>query len=257
MLGTQTYTSFPVACADAGVSGEFVRLQPTDNPKRLLEVLWNRGFSGLLLAPEMLPWHDTDLCALPWDRFAVVKLARVHPELSFNIVRHDAFDYALVALRRTCATAKKRVGVILWRSGSETDNLERLGALLAFREELMPKQLTLEWTYWNGPLDKPDPAVREWLLRKNPDTVLLYHFIMLQTLEQVGLPDDFQPRFCAILYLPGFPWVRHRLAGCHCEGYDHLREALTLLLEMINHGKRGFVDLPIERVIEPVWVSEA
>ena len=253
-LATVPEAAFSAVCAAAGVTGEFVELRASDSPKRLLEVLWNRGVSGLILSPELLPWKGGKLAELPWSRFSVVKLARVRSELAFHLVRHSAFDYTLLTLHHACAGMNQRVCLVLWRSESEADNLGRLGALLAFREEMLPAGVEIEWRYWEGPLQQPDPAAREWLLARRPDVVVFYHSEILATLERMSLPAGFRPRFHAILHSADYSWLQNPLSGCEMATKYRLQRALDLLLELIGRGERGFASLPAEYVIEPVWV---
>lgn len=170
-------------------------------------------------------------------------------------MRHDAFDYMTLTLRKASEKARRRLAVVLWESESESDNLSRLGAMLAFRERLLPSGLQLVWRYWSGPVNEPDPATRDWMLRTNPDVVVLYHWYMLRTLEQMGLPVDFHPHFCTIMCEPVAGILRRPIAGCHGVSAESLRRALAALLELIARGERGFAEHPIEHVIEPEWVE--
>lgn len=242
-------------CEERGVALEEVMMRAEDDPKRLLERLWNRGVSGILFSPEKCPWRVARLEKLPWHRFSVVKLARVHPELSFHLIRHAAFDFATLAVQRTCEAAKKRVCVLLWETGSDIDNQARLGALLAYRENRLPRGVELEWRMWKGPLDRADPEALAWLLERRPDTVLLFHNVMLYALEQGGLPESFRARFHAIQHDRRFTWTRRALSGCDVSRESYLRRALDLLLELIGRGERGLVSSPMELVVEPMWLE--
>jgi DNA-binding LacI/PurR family transcriptional regulator len=245
----------PRICEERGVALEQVAMRAEDEPKRLLETLWHRGVSGILLWPDPCPWRVPQLEKLPWHRFAVVKMARVRPELSFHLIRHAAFDFATLAVRRSCEAAKKRVCVLLWETDSEIDNQARVGALLAYRENRLPPGIELEWRMWQGPIDQADPGALAWLLERQPDTVLLFHYFMLHTLERGGLPEGFRPRFHAIQFDRGFPWIQRPLAGCDISRESYLRRALDLLLELIGRGERGLVAQPLELVVEPVWLD--
>jgi len=253
-LGNGSYSDEAVF-RDAGVDPVWVVLKKTDAPRKLLETLWNRGVSGLLLNVEGLPWRVPDLRALPWDRFAVVKLARVHPELSFHLVRHDPFDYMLMGLRQACANGAKKVCVLLLRSESEVDNLARMGALLAFMETECPTGVRVEWRYGQGLGQLIHAEDRDWLVAGKPDRVLLFHFYQLYELEALGLPKSFRPRFYAVLHSPSFPHLARPLSGCDISMREYYRRALGMLLELIGRGERGFVPFPTEQVIEPVWVG--
>lgn len=55
ILGLWHVFDFAEACKEAGVHGEEIHLQASDNPSRVLDILWNRGVSGLLLVPERMP----------------------------------------------------------------------------------------------------------------------------------------------------------------------------------------------------------
>jgi DNA-binding LacI/PurR family transcriptional regulator len=256
LVSTLRDESLTGICAERGVALEQVVMRPEDSPRQLLKTLWNRGVNGILLSPDQTPWRGA-LDKLPWQDFSMVKLGRVHPELPFHLVRHDAFDFATLALQRSCSTAKKRVCVLLWETDSEIDNQARLGALLAFRETRLPPGLELEWRLWKGPINRADPDSLAWLRARKPDTVLLFHFIMLFALEQAGLPDSFRCRFFAMQNVPEFPWLKRPLAGCDVSRESYLANALDLLLVLIGRGERGFASPPTEHVIEPVWVGES
>lgn len=254
-LSALPYLFIPSIFEEAGVLGTYVPLTPDDDPARVLDVLWNRGVAGLLIAPEFMPWRMARPEKLPWRRFSVVKLARVHPELPFHLVRHDAFDFMMLTLRKATERAKRRIAVLLWESESESDNLSRLGATLAFRERLLPSGLHLEWRYWKSAINAADPAARDWLLQWKPDVVVLYHWYLLRTLELMGLPEDFQPYFCTIMYEPSGTTLKHPISGCNAASVESLRRALGVLLELIARGERGFARHPNEYIIEPEWIE--
>ena len=252
-LATMEEPLLPSVCEQRGVELVQIVMREEDDPRRLLETLWHRGISGILLWPDPWPWKAPHLEKLPWHRFPVVKLARVRPELSFHLIRHAAFDFAALAVRRSCEAATSRVCVLLWETESDADNQARLGALLAYRENRLPPGIELEWRMWQGPFNRADPEAIEWLLERGPDTVLLFHDFMLYALEQGGLPDWFCARFHAILHDRRFTLTKRPLAGCEISRESYLRRALDLLLDLIKRGERGLVAHPMELVIEPVW----
>lgn len=238
----------------AGVDLEELPRDLFSNPRRALDVLWNRGVNGLLINPDYLPWSPEMCRDLPWHRFSVVKLSRARNDLPFHLVRHDAFDHALTALRHACAPPTKRLCVVLWTSASAYDDLARHGAVTAFRDTELHGKVDLQLRYWSGHLKVPDPEVLKWLRRLKPDSVLLFHSALLRTLEMGTFPKDFSPRFYGILNHESDRKLDHPIAGCNATFADRADHALNLLLTLIGRGERGLPSAPSEQVIAPVWI---
>lgn len=241
------------ACAEVGVDGSIVVWPEAEQQQMIFEKLWYQGVSGLILMTEGAPQTSRKTKPVNWWRFSVVKLQRVRADLPFHVVRHDAFDYTMLALRKSGLSARRRLAVLLWQTESEEDNLARLGALLAYREVLLPRGVDLVWRYWPGEVEKADPEIVRWLDAQKPDVILFYHFSMLQALEDVGWEPEEVPKLNAILHKPTYPYLRYPLSGCDLSDESHLRKALRMVLEMIGRGDRGFPKHPTEHIIEPDW----
>ncbi|MDX2111456.1 MAG: LacI family DNA-binding transcriptional regulator [Verrucomicrobiota bacterium] len=251
---------FRAGCDAHGWEGKDFCVSDFSSPAVASRILWQQGVDGLIIAGGGAFVHPfwKSVMEFRWDRFSVVKIARALPELRFNLVRHSAFDYMMMTLRKTVASGCRRMAIVLLESRSESDDLERLGALLAFKEKMLPPAVHCEWRISGStPITNRllDAATLLWLKEYSPDAIVVYHWSMLYQLieEGFGIPET--TSITAVLntteHYEGLPVI----SGCDLSISSLYNRALEILEGQIGRGERGFVNHPAEYIIEPEWVE--
>lgn len=246
------------AAHGTGVSAEQFDLSSFKNPGQILRVLHARGFDGLLLNFNSWPWDEDKTLAVNWRAFTVIKTGRVFPKLRFHVVRHSAFDFMNQALERLLAKGFRRIAVVLYRTGSETDDRARLGCVMATAQAWRHRGVHLRYRHWRaGDMHEADPAVDRWLRQYQPDAILCFHRLMLDSLRHDGWQFPQDAAAAAVLSS-----TDHEQGDgtCLTSGNDRsdsysLKVCFRALAELIRRGEKGAALNPIEYVIEPRWID--
>jgi DNA-binding LacI/PurR family transcriptional regulator len=257
---TSALAGFQAGCRDLGYEMELIDWRAFANGMAIERALWHRRVEGLVLAtavPEK--GLETMWRQMNWDRFSVVKLSRGMPELRFHLIRHSAFDYAALALKRVFGCGYRRVAVLLTESRSREDDAARLGAVLNYRETELPEGACLEWRrvkefVSDGHTLAEVPWLRPWLQEFRPDAVLAFPWTWVILVEAAGFRCPQHVAFAAILGSQPGDW-RLQISGSRAGEDEIARRAVHELHRQIVAGERGQVDFPLEHVIEPYWVE--
>jgi DNA-binding LacI/PurR family transcriptional regulator len=242
-------------CPEFGFEGHALDPVGFPDPGSMLRRLWHQGFDALFINFEGVPWSEAETLQADWSQFSVVKFKRVYPRLSFHLIRHSAFDYMRLTLDRVLATGARRVAVLLIESGSREDNEARLGAVLAVRELNRSRGIRIRFRTWAGSPGVADSNSLAWLAAQQPDVIVGVTWPLIWPLLAAGwrIPD--KTGFAAVLRPShedhGLPF--DSIAGCRVGRREILRRALIQLRDMIAFGARGFPDLAVEHVLEPIW----
>lgn len=262
VLGTSAKTGlveegFEGAAEELGLETQKVdALAMRGNAANPLRSLWHRGVRGLFLLPYTLGRPEETLAQWGWSDFSVVKNTRSMPSLRFTAVRLSAFDFMLRILREVAAAGHRRIGVVLTDSDSQTDDLSRLGAVLAFRERLLPAGGVVEY-HLAGPATVQDAATREramrWVRKLHPTAVVVFPFSWYYGLVEAGfeIPQKLSVATPIRYEVPGLPLI----AGCAAPDREIGRRAAERLYKLIQTGETGFASQTTEEVIEPFWAG--
>lgn len=217
-----------------------------------LKSLWNRGIEGIVLNPIALPWSEAAMAGANWNRFSVVKIGRSLGSLRFHLIRHSAFDYMLETLRRVFGRGFRRVGVILSDSSSTEDDLARMGALLGYREKLLPEGALLEILCLPAHSRGEGDSLRRWVEEWQPDALIVFPFAFCLDLMEAGcrIPGDFELA-SIITYgrLSGLPAI----TGCMSGDREFGLRAGARIFALMQAGERGMCDVSLQEVVEPEW----
>jgi LacI family transcriptional regulator len=227
------------------------------SPAATLRALWQQGVQGLALCPalEMTApgWREAD-----WSRFSVFKSTRSMPNLPFDLVRHDAWDYLSTTLATVIARGYRRLAVLLHRSASEPDNLARLGAVLVAQERLLPAGARCEWREYTALFDDSDAitGIGAWLRAYRPDAVVVPYRSTFEKLLQVGFrpPHDFAVA-CVLSGVEPALGTTQRVSGCDTRERELYEVSLYQVRERILNGDRGLPAHPSEHVLDPRWLE--
>ena len=197
-------------------------------------------------------WHQVD-----WARFSVIKTSRGLPRLPFHLVRHSAWDYMLGTLRQVIARGYRRLAVVLHRSLNESDDLARLGALLAAQARLFPPGTTCEHRESSPEPGQPWLKSEDlaWVRSFRPDVLIVPHRVVIYELREAGLLPPGPFALAAVLSSANPHANIPLVAGNDVHESAIYERCLREVREMILRGDRGFPGHPTEHVLSPDWVE--
>lgn len=209
---------------------------------------------GLYLgAPGSIPSHDwLSFC---WDRFSIVKGFRSWPEATVPLIRHSPHDFMRTARQQVYNYGYRRLAVLLMRSEVLSDDEARLGALLGFQSLHSDAGLEIEWRMLAHGLPQRLPEeVIAWLHKYRPNAVLGFPGSICIQLQEAGfrIPRDFG--YAAVIQDAAFASA-YGVAGCDSRQDSFPARAVQILHRMVQVGDRGFLNEPIEMVVEPRWID--
>ena len=226
------------------------------DPVPLARVLWQEGVAGIVLSPGASMTGKRWL-AVDWSQFSVVKFSRGVPELAFHVVRHSASEYMLATLNQVIARGYRRLAVLLHHSLNPSDDLARLGVLLAAKARLFPSGTVCEHRECIPEDGHPwlNAELLQWLRHYRPDAFIVPHRVVIYELLAAGLVPPGAMGFAALLSSPkvhpGVPLV----SGNDVQEAASYARCLRHVSEMILNGERGWPDHPVEHVITPDWLE--
>jgi len=221
----------------------------------LLKSAWSRGVEGFCLPSGEVPWSAEEFAAADWSRFAVVQRDRSDQLRDFHLVRVSAFDFMLLSLEKVLARGYRRVGVLLVKSSARRDDLARIGAVTAMREEALPRGSWLG-IFRRSPGELKSgavvPTLRAWLQRHRPEALVAFPFSWEGAVRAAGfrIPEDIA--LAAVLTHPRAEGLGH-ISGCDAAEDEVAMRCLDRLLDLLRRGERGRARRPLEDVIEPEW----
>ena len=245
----------PIA-EEFGLDLRIHRVTTETMPEAMLRTLWQEGVEGIMLAPgrgmNREAWREAD-----WSRFSVVKTSRGLPGLRFHLVRHAAWDYMLTTLRQVTGRGYRRLAVVLHRSLNESDDLARLGALLAAQERWFPPGTTCEHRECRLEDGRPWLGAEdiEWLRSYRPEVVIVPHRVVAYELQAAGLVPGREFGLAAVLTTARRHANLPLISGNDAQEGEVYARCLRELREMILNGERGMAERPTEQVILPEWVE--
>ncbi len=258
LLSPSADPAFAKICDELGIDGQWVEPRELGTPEAASRLLWSRGFDGVHLSLPRDFWSAAQWSDFEWERFSVVKTSRGDGFVPCHLVRHSAFDYMTLALREVTRRGFRRIAVVLHPSSSFQDDDARYGAFVSFRDRRSPKgvqMVCLETPLQPGmPIDR---ATLEWLENEAPDALLVFHQWMAEALLRSTWNGAGKIPIAAVLTDGGAGYNPLRVSGCDFQAEEHVRRALTILVDLMGHGERGFPKQPLEHVIEPIWFNGA
>lgn len=252
------WESFASAAENLGMQAIPV-FEPADGETAELQLrqLWDRGVTGIFLLPLSYRVPEAELIGLDWDRFAVVKRTRAMSRLPFHTLRLSSFDYMLETLERVFAAGHRRIAVVLSNSLSASDDMARLGAVLAFRKSVMPADGFLEYLETDFLMSNPRKEVDDvvsWIHSIEPTAVLVFPNGWCERLIESGLRTPEEVSLASVFAYPEAS-TNHSVAGCDPADTEMGQMAVEWLFKLVQGGEFGFMKKPQEVVIRPRWIE--
>jgi LacI family transcriptional regulator len=236
--------------------------EPGMTPRRLSNMLFHRGITGLLLAAHR-PGRDEPL-DFDWPQFGAVKIGSLPYAPALHRVASDWCGNIRLAMRRTIAAGYRRPGLILptWWD-DRVDQALSLGFIT--EQNRLPAEDRVPIFF--GPLSpfvsrerqrpstESDPAtnISQWLGEFQPDVILGSFLHISSTLAALGLEA---PRNIAFVDPfngspeGGVAGVRHNL--------ERVGEiAVELLVAQLQQNLLGLPTIPATTLVEGAWCDGA
>lgn len=241
---------------ELGYKLETISLSGYKSPRRLWNVLYARGFAGVL-ASALRAEHQGVLAAN--TNFPLVCVGRTDPH-PFNTVRPAVLLGVHQAWERMRALGYRRIGAaILRHTPMVEDDYSRLAGALA-SQDLEPAQGGAIPPF-TTPLGAPGAVAGfvDWVRTHRPDGVLGFHVGQYYELVEAGfkVPEDVG---FACLHLDGMGKLTvdpGYFAGLRQNRPLIARSAVNLLDQMIRHGERGVPEEPITLMVQSHWSDGA
>jgi LacI family transcriptional regulator len=208
---------------------------------RLLNILYNRGVTGILLLPPKVPL--TLPLQLDWSKFAVVSTTyAISPHLVNRVVPHQFIDMCR-ALRRLEGAGFKRIGIFF-----ETDFEERTLYQFTAAITLLGRA---DWIYrTRSRHELPGKEVRDWIEARRPEIILAPFVEQLHPLLE-KLPVASRPRLYSlgVSNLDGIPCWEQRPRAIGAYG-------VNLLVGMIHNSEFGLPESPATTMLHGFFRDE-
>jgi LacI family transcriptional regulator len=214
--------------------------------KRLMDVLYNRGFLGVILGQVRFPDHEAILLN---THLPVVCCGRIDP-LPLHTVQPDITQMVRLAWRHMLAAGYRRIGAaICVHAPSIEDDSDRLGAVLQCQEETLRRNERVP--PYRGALDDA-MALLGWFHRYKPEAVLGFTIGQYYALRDSGL--DMSNIAYASLHttLDKAPF-----AGIQEPEESISTQALNLLDHLIRLRSFGIPHEPLHILLPGCWIDGA
>jgi len=209
---------------------------------RLWDVLYARGYAGVLVGGVREEWHPL---LLENTRFPVVCCGRVDP-LPFHTVRPAILNGVRKAFQEIARRGYRRIGAAVLRHDPPVaDDFSRLAAALACLRELGSLHARIP------PLDSGlagGADLRRWLTEYQPDAVLAFHDGILSGIVEAGYRVPTEIAFASLHRDPD-----RRIAGLDQNHAAIAGAAVNLMDQLIRHGDAGIPRTPLTLLVESTW----
>jgi LacI family transcriptional regulator len=224
---------------------------PDWNQKRLSEILWARGISGVMVAPLGSRFFEEPVSKLElhWDKFCWMQIGATLTEPMLHLVRHNHFDGMTKALDQLSRKGYRSIGL----------------ALSPIADEQSYHRWAAAYFYWqshqsNTPLHPPfifdqkelsQHLFQKWLEKGEIDAVIGMEPQLLEALDELSIHVPKQIGFCLLDHPDGSDTI----SGIYQNAEQIGRFATESLIEKIHYGERGLPTLAKEILVSGNWVS--
>ena len=238
--GINPYEQIKAHAYPLGYDVDIIDPEVFEAGKRLMKVLYHRGYLGVVIGPVDASCHAPILAN---TELPVVCCGRIDP-LPLHTVQPDISNHVRLAWRKMRAAGYRRIGpAIAQHTPPLEDDIDRLGAVLACQHALPVKHRIPPLL---APLHDYESLV-SWFQRHKPDAVLAFSTGQYHALRAAGI--GVEDIGFASLHAPS----TSEMAGT-VEANDSVsREAVHLLDQFIRHRATGPTEHPLHLLIPGQW----
>lgn len=222
---------------------EFALRAPNMTPHRMVQILQNRGITGVLVAPQPIENGPVRL-ELDWSTFSAVAIGYSLIWPRFHLVSNHQFDTVKIAYRNLLSLGYRRIGFCMDRVVNERCNGGFIGGYFSECAS-QPVECHLRpflYEKWNA------PDLRSWFRANKPEAIIVHDSIFAEkAVETLRLRT---PEKIGVVCL-------HRTSRSFAHVDQNTREigaaAVDLLVSMIYRNERGIPRISHQLLIESVW----
>jgi LacI family transcriptional regulator len=233
--------------------------EPDLTPRRLSDMLFHRGVTGVLLASQ-LPLKG-GLDDFDWSRLCAVKIGTRPQAPALHRVTSDHAGIVRLAMRGVLAAGYRRIGFVLPQWWDElADHAWSAGFQLEQRRLPIDTRIPL-LSGWSRAAAGPDAsglseltaieALERWYRKHRPEVIVGYDSTVLGRVERAGLAV---PRDVGYVDLSA-DRNDHRLAGVCPHGERVGEIAVEALSGYLQQNLFGLPDVPTTTLVEGGWVA--
>ena len=225
--------------------------EPGMNPRRLSQVLFNRGIAGVILAS-----HQTGRAPsvdLTWDRFSAIQIG-AHPGAPMlHSVTNDREGAIRMAMQEALAAGYRRPGLIVpERWDTEVDRAWSLGFLTEQIRQLLASPVPIFHPDLNDrstAASGGSGAFRAWFAEHRPDVVLSFRPLALDLLATVNVHAPEEVAFIDL----NCDAVDASVAGVHQHCGAAGAVAVDLLASLLQQNLRGIPAVATTTFVTSLW----
>jgi len=217
---------------------------------RLIDILRNRGITGLLLPP--VRHTGISNLELPWDSFSTVRFGHSASYISTHVVGSAQFQTAFDAVTILFKRGLRSIGFVFY-SDEESKTVSNFlgGYLAAFHKN--KEDLKIPPLIFKQPqLEKSRIQFMEWYFENRPEVIFVQDAFIYNWLIQAGLkiPDDVK-----LVHLALPVGGKVKFSGMHQDSRMIGSQAVSFLDRLIRHNERGIPETPVEVLINSHWID--
>lgn len=238
-----------------GYQLEVFQIRDYPDPKRLADILYNRGILGIIVAQISTP----GFCAtFDWSRFIAVACSEGSERPPVHLIMPNHFKAVQDAWDHAWAAGYRRIGLMLFDDPRAIDYHERCAAFLERQRMAADAQRIPLHAITLVRVD-PEIAARAlrdvdaWMRQWKPEVILGFSNFFCRLLHDAGWlsPDKF--RFYD-LWISQMPSLN---PGMYLSQDEVGRRAVEYLGVMLQGGERGIPDHPATIAINFIWRESA
>ena len=219
-------------------------LTTEESPHRLGDVLYARGYRGILLG---VLYGVSEFPDLGWERFSCIGVGRPFFHVPFDVVRNTIFELFRHCWRQCVAAGYERIGidVQIHRSWGELhpDDHARQAAARYLLESVPRRNRVPMHT---ARLSERASFVR-WVEKHRPDAIIGASGGRYAILKEMGCSHL---GFASVNVDPEEPW---QITGFLEDNRRIVRTAVELMDRQIRHNLLGPQELPLEHLVAKRW----
>jgi LacI family transcriptional regulator len=215
------------------------------NAHRLSEILYNRGITGVLLAPL----RDLSRFELNWDHFASATVAHTLIEPNLHRANDNHISGSRVCVARLHGAGRRRIGLAIdERLDNRVEGLWTAGYLLETLEEGLADPALL-----HRPNGIHETEFLRWVKTTKPDAIIGTNPSITEWLTRAGykVPEDIAYVSLDLATNDG------SIAGIYQDAHAIGAAAIDMIAGQLLRHERGVPSIPKNTIINGRWIDGA